>query len=194
MAIAELFPRFFCMRFNVESDTPISFAICWFVHSICLSANASFLRVSSESVFGSVEVARLIASIRVPKHRAVLLTLYLRSGVSIDRSDQPQVSGYRLRQDVIEGRPGQGTQGSIRSDLAKTAQGIKGLLADRQAADLPLSRKDSRRSTSRFNGIAVVNILGPLPVRSIGCQSGNAPSEKSHRDPNDVVSNVHRLW
>jgi Putative transposase/Transposase zinc-binding domain len=75
----------------------------------------------------------------------------LRSRASIDRSDQPQDPGYRLRQDAIEGRSGQGTQGSIRSDLAKAAQGTEGLLADRQASDLPLSRKDPRRSTSRSN-------------------------------------------
>ena len=73
----------------------------------------------------------------------------LRGGPAIDRSDQPQDPGYRLRQDAIESCSGQGTQGSIRSDLAQAAQGTTRLLADRQANDLPLSRQDTRRSASR---------------------------------------------
>lgn len=73
----------------------------------------------------------------------------LRSGASIDRSDQPQDPGYRLRQDATQSRAGQGTQRSICSDLTKTAQGITGLLADQQASDLSVSRQDARRSTPR---------------------------------------------
>ncbi len=65
-----------------------------------------------------------------------------------------QDPGYRLSSDAIEGRPGQGTQGSIRSDLAQATQGTPRLLADRQANDLPLSRENARRATSRVSKLS----------------------------------------
>lgn len=75
----------------------------------------------------------------------------VRSGAAIDRSDQPQDPGHRLRSDATQSRSRKGSQGSVRSHLAQTAQGTQGLLADRQASDLPVSRQDSRRSATRSN-------------------------------------------
>ena len=82
----------------------------------------------------------------------------LRSGASIDQSDQSQDSGYRLGQDATQSGSGQGTQGSIRADLAQAAQGTARLLADRQSSDLPVPRQDGKQSAIS-NGLGLAQSI-----------------------------------
>ena len=80
-------------------------------------------------------------------------------GAETLRSTQPQAPGYRLGQDAIESRSGQGTQGSICSDIAQALERVESLL-ERVSADELLVPWADARSAAQWSGHSESSHLG----------------------------------
>ena len=70
-------------------------------------------------------------------------------GTETLRSSQPETSGYRLSSDAIEGRTGQGTQGSIRTDFTQALDRTENLLERVSTNQLLVPGLDARCATQR---------------------------------------------
>ena len=78
----------------------------------------------------------------------------VRSRSAAERSDEPQVTGYRLGANATEDHPSQGAQRQVRAALAATIVGTQSVLETRSTEELCLSWQDERRTALGCNDSA----------------------------------------